>query len=264
MLGKLLKYDFKFIFGNILIFYILAIFFALLTRVLSLLEYSIMVDILYKISTGCFISMIANILINAMMSCWVRFRRSLYKDESYLTHTLPVTKNQLYNSKFISTFIFFLISFIVIIIGLFIAYYTPENWNNIINVMNMITVGYNMSSTFFVLIALLIIFLEIFNAIQCGYLGIILGHRKNNAKIGFSILFGFIAYLISQSLVLGLVYVYGFIDPSVMALFESVTINIDANAFKVLAIASSAFYILIICIMYFMNKKFLNKGVDVE
>ena len=55
-------------------------------------------------------SMVASILINTMMRSWIRFRDSIYKDESYLTHTLPVTKNNIYNSKFLQTLIFFVIS----------------------------------------------------------------------------------------------------------------------------------------------------------
>ena len=60
-----------------------------------------------KVSLILLVIMIFNIIINTMMKCWVRFSHSLYKDESYLTHTLPVTKNELYDSKFIQALIFF-------------------------------------------------------------------------------------------------------------------------------------------------------------
>ena len=103
MLIKLLKYDLKYMIRNMNVFYILSIFFAITTRLLSLPEQSIMIGILSKISSGCLIAMIANVIINIMMRSWVRFRDSLYKDEAYLTHTLPVTKSELYNSKFIQT-----------------------------------------------------------------------------------------------------------------------------------------------------------------
>ena len=198
------------------------------------------------------------------MRSWVRFRNSLYKDESYLTHTLPVTKNDLYNSKFIQTLIFFFISFIVILISLFIAYYSKENWLAITNYVKTITTGLNMSTSFFITMAIIIIFLEVFNAIQCGFLGIILGNKMNNGKIGYSVLFGFIAYLVAQSLILGLVFVYGLFDSSIMELFKTATINIDVEAFKVLAILSSLLYIMIIFIMSILCKKELNKGVNVE
>ena len=264
MLNKLLKYDLKYMIKNMAIFYILSIFFAITTRILFNMEQSVIINIIGQISVGCMFAMIINTLINTIMRSWVRFRDSLYKDESYLTHTLPVTKSELYNSKFIQTLIFFFISFVVILISLFIAYYSKENWLAITNYVKTITTGLNMSTSFFITMAIIIIFLEVFNAIQCGFLGIILGNKMNNGKIGYSVLFGFITYLVAQSLILGLVFVYGLFDSSIMELFKTATINIDVEAFKVLAILSSLLYIMIIFIMSILCKKELNKGVNVE
>ena len=264
MLNKLLKYDLKYMIKNMSIFYILSIFFAITTRILFNIDQSVMIKILAQISNGCMIAMVANTIINVMMRSWLRFNDSLYKDESYLTHTLPVTKNQLYNSKFILTLIFYFISFVIVLLTLFITYYSKENWLAISNFIKTITIGLNMSTLFFISMTIIIIFLEIFNAIQCGFLGIILGHKKSNNKIVFSILFGFIIYLIAQCLILGLVYVYGLFDPTVMELFNTGTINIDVNSFKSLAIVSSILYIVIIFIMSLICKKSLNKGVNID
>ena len=264
MLVKLLKYDLKYMIKNMAIFYILAIFFAIVTRILFSIEQSIIVNIIGQISLGCMFSMIANVLINTMMRSWVRFRDSLYKDEAYLTHTLPVTKNELYNSKFIQTLIFFFISFIVILLSLFIVYYSKDNWIAITNYIKTITTGLNMSTSFFVIIAIILIFLELFNAIQCGFLGIILGYKKNNSKLGYSVLFGFITYLLAQFMVLALVFIYGLFDSSIMELFKTATINVDVKAFKILAIIASILYLIIIFGMSMLCKKELNKGVNIE
>ena len=264
MLSKLLKYDLKYMIKNMSVFYILAIFFAICTRLLSLPEQSVMIVILSKISSGCTIAMIANIIINVMMRSWVRFRDSLYKDEAYLTHTLPVTKADLYNSKLLQALIFFFIGFVVVLITLFIACYTPITWDLIKDYIKTITTGFNMSVAFFIIMAIVLIFLELFNAIQCGFLGIILGYKRSNGKIGFSILYGFIAYLIAQLLVLGLVFVYGLFDSSVMELFKTATVNINVEAFKSLAIVSSLLYIIIIFTMSVICKKELSEGVNIE
>ena len=264
MLSKLLKYDLKYMIRNMSIFYIISIFFAITTRLLFNMEQSVIINIISQISVGCMFAMIANTLINTIMRSWVRFRDSLYKDESYLTHTLPVTKNELYNSKFIQTLIFFFISFVVILISLFITYYTKENWQVLTEFIKTITTGLNMSTSFFITMAIIIIFLEVFNAIQCGFLGIILGYKMNNGKIGYSVLFGFIIYLIAQAIILLLVFIYGLYDSSIMELFKTATINIDVEAFKVLAILSSLLYIIIIFVMSILCKKELNKGVNVE
>ena len=264
MLVKLLKYDFKYMTRNMIVFYLLSIFFSITTRVLNNVDQSIIVNILSKISLGCMIAMIANIVINTMMRSWIRFRDSLYKDESYLTHTLPVSKNDLYNSKFVLTLLFYIVGFIVILFSLFIAFYSKDNWSLLTNFIKNITIGLNMSTIFFVTMFLLVVFLEIFNAIQCGFYGIILGHKKNNGRVAFSVLFGFIFYILSQALVLLLMYIYGLFDSSIMELFKSATVSVDANAFKLLLVISSLLYIVIIFIMSILCKKSLNKGVNVE
>ncbi len=264
MVNKLLKYDLKYMIKNMAIFYILSIFFALTTRILFNMEQSAIINIISQISVGCMFAMIVNTLINTIMRSWIRFRDSLYKDESYLTHTLPVTKNELYNSKFIQMLIFFFISFIIILISLFIAYYSKENWLAITNYIKTITTGLNISTLFFITMTIIIIFLEIFNAIQCGFLGIIMGNKMNNSKLGYSVFFGVIIYLIAQAIILLLVFIYGLFDSTVMELFKTATINIDVKAFKVLAIVSSLLYILIIFIMSMLCKKELNKGVNIE
>ena len=264
MLNKLLKYDLKYMIKNMTVFYVLAIFFAITTRILFNMEQSIIINIIGQISVGCMFSVIFSILINTMMRSWVRFRDSLYKDEAYLTHTLPVTKNEIYNSKFIQTLIFFFIGFFVILTSLFIAYYSKENWLLLTTYIETITTGLNMSTSFFAVMIVTLIFLEVFNAIQCGFYGMILGHRKNNGKLGYSILFGFIIYLLAQFLVLALAFVYGLFDSSVMELFKTTTVNIDVQAFKVLSIVVSIIYSIIIFIMSILCKKELNKGVNIE
>lgn len=264
MLIKLLKYDLKYMIKNMFVFYILSVFFAITTRILFNMNQSVIVSLIGQISVGCMFSMLASTLINTIMRSWVRFRDSLYKDEAYLTHTLPVTKNELYNSKFIQTLIFFFISFIIILLSLFIAYYSKDNWITVSNYIKTITTGLNMSTLFFVAMVIILIFLEVFNAIQCGFLGIVLGYKRNNGKLGYSILFGFVIYLIAQTLVLFLVFIYGLFNPTVMELFKTATTSIDVKAFKVLSIITSILYLIIIFIMSIVCKKLLNKGINLE
>ena len=245
------------------LFYILALIFAILTRCLFALKQTVIINIMAKITAGCMISMIANIIINTMMRSWIRFIDSIYRDEAYLTHTLPVTKNSIYDSKFLQTLIFFVVGFIFVIISLFITYYTPERWQALINIIDRITTGLDFNPTLFVISFLLVVFLEIFNAIQCGFLGIILGYKKTNGKTGFSVLFGFIAYIIAQSLVLLSVFVVGLFDESTMDLFRS-TVLLDTRTFKFLILLSIIVYVIIIYLMSLLCKKELNKGVNIE
>jgi len=263
MLSKLLKYDLKYMIKNMSAFYILAIFFAITTRILFDIEQSFMIHILGQISMGCMIAMIANIIINVMMRSWVRFRDSLYKDEAYLTHTLPVSKNNIYDSKFLQALLFFVFSFIIVIITLIITFYTHDRWIMLKDYVNAVTTGLEFNTSLFIISMLGIIFLEIFNAIQCGFLGIVLGYRRDNGKIGYSVLFGFIAYLIAQSIVLALVFIVGLFNGDIMALFENTAV-INSEGFKILVVLAIIIYLSIITIMNISCKKILNKGVNIE
>lgn len=262
MLIKLLKYDLKYMVKNMSVFYILIIFFAILTRLFST-NSSFIIHILSQICSGCMIAMIFNIIINVLMRSWVRFRDSIYKDEAYLTHTLPVSKNDIYNSKFMQTLIFFVISFIVILISLFIAYYTQESWELLKNFVNNFTASLNFSTIFFVISILFILFLEIFDILQCGYLGILLGYKKNDIKVGFSFLFGFMSYILSQSLVLLVIYIIGLFNSGIMNLFKN-NAQIDSNTFKLLVILLIVIYLIMTWLINILCKKIFNKGVNIE
>ena len=253
MLNKLLKYDLKYMIKNMGIFYILAIFFSITTRIIFSLDETYMVKIIGQISVGCMYAMVANIIINTMMRSWIRFRDSIYKDEGYLTN----------NSKFFQTLIFFIVGFLIIILCLVITYYTKDRWLMLKNYINTITTGLEFNTTLFVISMLTIIFLEVFNAIQSGFLGIILGYKKNNGKIGFSVLFGFIAYLLSQGLVVFLIYVVGLFDKNIMSLFTN-NIIVDTSSLKLLFLLAIILYMIIIIIMNLLCKKILNKGINIE
>lgn len=263
MLAKLLKHDIKNMHKNMLVFYILAIFFALLTRIFFGLGKSTIMVIISEISAGCLISMLVSILINTLMRSWVGFRNSVFKDEGYLTHTLPVTKNEIYNSKFIQSVLFLTAGFVVIIVSLFLAYYTDENRKLVKVFVTELSKSVNFNTALFILAVFVIFFLEVLNTLQCGYLGILLGHRKNSGKIGFSVLFGFIVYMASQCAVVLMLFVVGLFNSSILDLFrESEQMNTDS--FKLLALLAIIIYLIIIGIVNIISKKVFNKGVNLE
>ena len=98
MLGKLLKYDLKWVYKLIIVFYCLAFIFSVIGRAFGTIENSLVFEIVSQIAFGTAISMMVSSLINTLMRSWVRFVRNLYKDEAYLTHTLPVKKQEIFAS----------------------------------------------------------------------------------------------------------------------------------------------------------------------
>ena len=103
MLIKVLKYDFKWVYSLIFVFNVLAIIFAILSRLCLFIDNSLMFQIIHKIFSATSISMTISGIINVVTRSWIRFSRSVYKDESYLTHTLPVSKDVIYFSKILTS-----------------------------------------------------------------------------------------------------------------------------------------------------------------
>ncbi len=134
MLIKLIKYDLKKIFKFLIIFYSLAIFFAATTRMLFSIHNSFIIKIAAQISNIITILMIISILINSIMRLWLKFKNSLYNDEAYLTHILPISRKTIYLSKIILAIITMFTSILIISLTLFIGYYSKEN----INMLNQI------------------------------------------------------------------------------------------------------------------------------
>ena len=92
MLGKLVKYDLKWIYKVVVVFYALAILFSMLGRGLQEIKNSVIFSVVSQICFGIAISMMVSSVINCVMRLWARFIKNCYKDESYLTHTIPVKK----------------------------------------------------------------------------------------------------------------------------------------------------------------------------
>ncbi|MBE6903165.1 MAG: hypothetical protein E7480_00970 [Ruminococcaceae bacterium] len=263
MLSKLLKYDIQSKLKFLTVFYILALFFAILTRIFFNIENSFIMDIIAKICSGVTISMIFNILINNLMRLWVRFKNNLYGDEAYLTHTLPVKKESLYLSKILSAVISMFISVAVIGLTLFVAYYSKENIQFLKNMLLPIANAYDTSISAILISFLFVFFLQLLNAVQVGFTGIILGHRMNSSKLPFSVLFGFIAYMATQTLVLICVFAVALFNKDFMNLFiTNEMVNIDI--LKTIIYMCIFIYSAIVIGIFFINTKLFKDGVNVD
>ena len=263
MLKKLLKYDLKNIYKFLIIFYSLAIFFSILTRIFLNIESSLIMNIIGQICSGTTIAMFFNIIINNIMRLWVRFKNNLYNDESYLTHTLPIPKKTLYISKILTAIITLLTSTIVIIITLLIAYYSKDFITTIKNLLLPIANIYESSILSIILSFILVLFLEFSNILQCGFTGIILGHKMNNNKLGFSVLYGFITYIISQLILLLATFITALFNKDIMNLIHTTT-QINIQSLKTVIYLAIILYTIILFIIYFLNINIFKKGVNIE
>lgn len=262
MLKKLLKYDLKWCYKPLIVFYILAIFFGVITRIVESFEQSLIVLIIDKICSYVVIAMIINILINCFMRNWVRFMRNIYKDESYLTHTLPVSKNTIYLSKILTAIITLLTSFIVIITCIAIVCLNKDSWLILKQSLEQSAIFFNSSVFSLIIVLVITIFFEFLFMMMSGTLGIVIGHRSNNLKIVKSIVIGFGIYMILSYVSLVVLYIAGLLNSDIMSVFNDM--EVSSSAMKSTMIVGVFVYAIYNLIVYFIGNKLLNKGINVD
>ena len=264
MLGKLLKYDLKANFKFMLIFYILALVFAMLTRVCFAHTETLAVQILAYIFNGTTIAMIANILINNLMRLWVYFQGNLYGDEGYLMHTLPVARKNLYISKFLMGLIILVVSSLVIMATMAIAWLTPESFEGLKNFLAPMAEILDSTAVEIILLMFFVVFLEVFVMLISGYIGVILGHKKLSNRVRWSVLFGIICYVVIQMIILIGMFVLAGVNPEIgESLFSSEQLIPDISVLKPIYVLSIILYFIMIAINYALSLKWFKK-IDLD
>jgi len=263
MLKNLLKYDLKWTYKGVIVFYILSIIFSLLGRVLTEIENSLILDIIGKICIGTAVAMVVNILINNLIRVWARFTRNVYKDESYLTHTLPVEKKTIFLSKVLSAIITMLTSAFIIVICVAICYYSTENIEFLKTALEFVASTYNSTVVAFLLVVSVVFFLEMIFALLAGFLGIIIANKSNKLKTLKSVIFGFLAYMLPQTLTVIILFILGLFNPDIMNLFNTTNI-VDVETIKSILYVGIVIYVVYIISYYFIGKKLFEKGVNVD
>lgn len=256
MLGKLLKYDLKNMLKFLSVFYIIALVISIPTRIFLGYSTPLILNIIGKVLSGTLIAIFCNILINCLMRSWIKsFIYGIYGDEGYLTNTLPVTKAEIYLSKFLCAVISTALSIAVIFACTFIAYYTEERWALLKSII---------PSLRFAAIFLGVCCLEFLSLIQCGFTGAIIGHRQNRGKKGFSVLFGFITYTAWQLVVLLFSAGAALFSGDFKELFVTASATTNPAMAENLLLWAIPLYAVIIIANLFINIKLLNRGVNLD
>ena len=259
MLRKLIKYDLIWNSRTLIIFYILTILLSVLTRITDSFTDAAIGDIIHKILIGCTIAAFVNTVINAAIRIWVRFRQNHYKDEAYLVHTLPVTKNQLYDSKIISALISTFITVIIVIACFFIAFWNDDLYQYFHNLIEYGNMGFILGGMFVTTI------LELIYIVNVGLFGIVVGHRSNNNRMILSVVVGVGLYFALQTVLLIVVFCAGFFDDSIRAMFSTSPDNsLSFDSYRTLIILTDVSYLVLNVALYGFGKKLFAKGVNVE
>lgn len=263
MLKKLLKYDLKYLYKTLSLFYLIAFIFAIFTAIFKAIDGGFIFEILSFTTSFITVLMVILIVGYNLLKLWVKFLNSLFKDESYLTHTLPASKKAIFTSKFASTLITLTTSFIVVFVTLFIAFYSRDMLEFLKTSLDGLTDIYNSSALLFILLLSIIFFLEVVATVMAGYTGILLGHRCNSNKLAMSIVIGYIISMVFSLIMLALIFVAGFFIRDIMDLFlsdETPTIE----TIKLFLQMGFGIYIFEIVVYYIIDLHILKKGINVE
>ena len=263
MLGKLLKYDLKWIYKVIIVFYILAIISAILTRIFFKIENSLLYSILGQITNGVMIGILINCIVNSLIRSWVRFTNNIYKDEAYLTHTLPVRKKDIYLSKVLMAIICSFTSVLVILLCIFISHYSKTNMEVLKTFLKLTADSYNTTIINLLLIITAVIFLEIIFIILIGYVGIIIGHKSNKNKTLKTMIIGILLYLFTSTITLGIIYIIGLFNKNVMNVINTTEI-VNVDSIKMIMFIGIGIYVFYNILYYIIGKKQFKKGVNLE
>lgn len=266
MLRKLLKYDLKWINNKVTIIYFIVMFvLAIITAIVEKIQSPItMLVIIDKILSTLMISCAVSIAITVLMRIWARFKISIYNDASYLTHTLPVSKNQIYNSKILAGIIVILEAFIVIAAAFLIVILAVSGTDFIKDLYKSISDIFGNAMTYLLIIStILLVYLEVLFMTFSGILGMILAHRSNSNKTLKTIIYGIIIYTVLAVLVFVFLYVLSLSNTDLKQLYTVGALP-EPEAFKELLFYAVLLYIVFDLVLYFLAKKIFNKGVNVD
>ena len=258
---NLIKYDLKKMFKLLTLFYVIAIILTTITRIFSIFDYMLIFNIFKYIFSALSYAVWSHIFVQTFVQIILRFTSNFYGYESYLTHTLPVSKNQLLLSKFISSIVVTFTTIIVLLCCVFIMFFSPDNMQIISTFITSSLNDLQLSPALFIILIVAIFFVEICAIISMCFAGIIIGKQFNNNKNIKSLLIISGFYLSSIIITFILAIVLFAIMGQLSSLFNNAISGSNILAILILGLV---LYIAFTIIFYFVSKKQFEKGVNVD
>lgn len=261
MLSKLLKKDLHRNMRWLWILFVAVIGLAGLTRGCKALgEHIMFFKILGIFFDSVFYSAVVNVILQPFLRNFMNFTKSLYGDESYLTHTLPVTKNQLINAKFLTAIIEITLGIVTAVVALLIVFWSPNMFDFLQGLIFML-VGANLSVWIVLPLFIGLILVEFLMFISIIFLAIVWAYRAKEKRVLKSFLYtcamAFVAMTV-LAVVMVVVLVVNGVDLS------SATLALSSAGLLSLLITGISVYSLITVGVYFLTQHAFRKGVNVD
>lgn len=260
MLNKLLKKDLSKDMRWLWILFVALIAVALLTKGCSELSDMALFKILGILFDSIFYALAVNVILQPFLRNFLNFTKSLYGDESYLTHTLPVTKNQIINSKFLTALIEMCLGFACLVVSLLIKFYSPTFFETVGALLSTViagkvSVGLTLSLIIFLVVVEFLMFLSMI------FFAIVIAYRSKESRM----LKTFLLTAIMALAAITVLSVFLVIALSINGVkLTSATLVLPKKAFFSVIITGITVYCAIMITFYFFTKRAFNKGVNVD
>jgi len=207
-----------------------------------------------------FYSLAVNCILQPFLRSFMNFSKDFYGDESYLTHTLPVTKNELVNSKFLTALIEIVLGFLSLIVSLLIMFYSPTMFDTLKTLMSFVIIGkFSIRLVITLLVALVVV--EFLMFITLILFSMVISYRSKEKRALKTFLFT-TAFAFMASTILSVVMV---IVLSINGVKLNTTSFVLSNsAFLSVILTGIIVYSIVIIVFYFLTKREFRKGVNVD
>lgn len=237
MLNKIIKYDFKSINKPLFILYAITILSSLINIATNNSGSNDVLSALFMLSTDIALIFFFLSLFFSIVVCFWNFRETFFKDEAYLTHTLPIDRKTIYDGKII-------VSLITIFIALittgccFIFVFSHLSLFEFIE-KTYIQEGETFKTLIFCIITVLQFFMFFLSIID----GLIIGYKFNKRKDLMSLIFALLIVLFAKSFSFIIVHIF------------------KENMWDIIDIIIT---ILVNIILYITGRVIVKKGIDLE
>ena len=260
MLGKVLKYDLKALCRYLIPLYAVLFGLGIMIRLLGFFDnVSIIAIICGLMIVALVVLSCLSFVVNGIFSVKY-YLENLFKDEGYLTHTLPVKKGTLLFSKVLASLVTFSMTALVLIISLIVAFYQKGLFVDVVKVLNLSI--YGMTVYEFLLFMIVYGIIGYVATILMVYAAIAIGYSRSSNKLVSSVVWGLIFYFVMEFLYLGLLGIIMIINPTFIS-------NLDNSVFmmKDLITFFSIFMVftaLIGGVYYYISYRFMDKKLNLE
>lgn len=260
MLGKVLKYDLKALCRYLIPLYAVLLGLGIMIRLLGFFDnVSIIAIICGLMIVALVVLSCLSFVLNGIFSV-KHYLENLFKDEGYLTHTLPIKKGTLLFSKVLASLVTFCVTALILVVSLIIAFYQKGLFGDVIKGLNLSI--YGMTVYEFLLFMIVYGIIGYIATILMVYAAIAIGYSRSSNKLVNSVVCGLIFYFVMEFLYLGLLGIIMIINPSFMS-------NLDNGTFMMKDLISffsifMVFTALIGGVYYYISYRFMDKKLNLE